>query len=452
MIHYFNKSWAVQLIMQYRGSALPPSIPVALTAGILTVGATYLIEVTTDGDEVSEAKTRHPYAIRTFAQVLGFIVAFRTNIAYGRYEEGMEQLELIASKWVDCFSMMTGFINVEKEFNKDPVQQQQLHDLHNTLYHWFTLMSAIAVQMLLGQPVDVREFRHEPIMNRRTGVPAGAKSDGRGSYTALEDADIKLMSKITPFDPEESTKPLVMGPLVSSEKLLNTCHDPSLQVALWIMEAIARANTTGLIMVDPPILSRVYQELTNGALGVTHAQKITIVSFPFPFAQIVSVMIFLVSFAVPVVVASTIGRVNTAFAAIAAFFVCAGYAGVNRICLELEGPFGTDANDLPLKEFHRFFVNTLSDILLSESRRGFTPSATAHTSLAPPSREPQTSACPELESWLLERKLAPFSKRLSLSELKYFTKQDLIAKFGIDAAIPVLRQIQELAATESKPS
>merc|ERR1719181_2573731 len=105
-------------------------------------------------------------------------------------------------------------------------------------------MNAIAVQMLLGDPVDVREFRHEPISNKKGPIRRG--SNGAAYQQLSEDSmpgsttgQTELMSKIHPFGEHEEKNPLVMGELVSSEKLLNTCHDPSLQVALWIMEAIA---------------------------------------------------------------------------------------------------------------------------------------------------------------------------------------------------------------------
>ena len=42
-------------------------------------------------------------------------------------------------------------------------------------------------------------------------------------------------------------------------------------VSLQAAGEVASANCTGLLHVDPPVLSRFYQELTNGALGLCHA-------------------------------------------------------------------------------------------------------------------------------------------------------------------------------------
>ena len=55
--------------------------------------------------------------------------------------------------------------------------------------------------------------------------------------------------------------------------MLERSADAPLQVALWIMQAVAAANCTGLLHVDPPVLSRFFQELTNGALAHSSRQQ-----------------------------------------------------------------------------------------------------------------------------------------------------------------------------------
>ena len=50
-----------------------------------------------------------------------------------------------------------------------------------------------------------------------------------------------------------------------------------------------RCKEGGLNM-PPPIVSRIYQELSNGSIGFHQAQKIARVPFPFPYAQLLAIM------------------------------------------------------------------------------------------------------------------------------------------------------------------
>ena len=45
-------------------------------------------------------------------------------------------------------------------------------------------------------------------------------------------------------------------------------------------------NEPTKLMTPPPVLSRVYQELSNGMLGFNQSLKLADVPFPFIFAQI----------------------------------------------------------------------------------------------------------------------------------------------------------------------
>jgi len=152
--------------------------------------------------------------------------------------------------------------------------------------------------------------------------------------------------------------PISSGPN-SEYEILSHCNDKVLQIAEWITEAMTFASQKNWCQTPPPILSRVYQEISNGMLGYNQAAKVTLVPFPFPFTQMVSLL--LVSFVVisPIVIAQWTGGpfLSAAFS----FFVTLGYWGLNEICGELENPFGDDANDLPLVEIHQEFIEALSE-------------------------------------------------------------------------------------------
>ena len=58
----------------------------------------------------------------------------------------------------------------------------------------------------------------------------------------------------------------------------------------WGLAGLIRCITVrqreGGVAVPPPILSRVYQELSNAMLGFNSAMKVATTPFPFPYAQL----------------------------------------------------------------------------------------------------------------------------------------------------------------------
>merc|ERR1719379_2644487 len=78
----------------------------------------------------------------------------------------------------------------------------------------------------------------------------------------------------------------MLGALTDREES-QICHsaDPVQTVCKWILYEATRLQINQTSLVPPPILARVYQELSNGMIGYFMALKIADVPFPFPFAQ-----------------------------------------------------------------------------------------------------------------------------------------------------------------------
>merc|ERR1711966_95169 len=113
----------------------------------------------------------------------------------------------------------------------------------------------------------------------------------------------------------------------------------------------------GGMAAPPPVVSRVYQELSNGLLGMTQAKKVADIPFPFPYAQIVQYLQFAFITSCPFVVMSFVSDVAPAM--ILTFLATFCYVSLNEVASELEEPFGTDANALPLHRLHMRFVHRL---------------------------------------------------------------------------------------------
>jgi len=126
----------------------------------------------------------------------------------------------------------------------------------------------------------------------------------------------------------------------------------------WIQSTMVQNHRSGILEVAPPILSRVFQEISNGVGSVYQAYNIAQVPFPFPYAQMVSFLLTVHLLATPLICSVA---VSTTLASIFISFIGAmGLWSLNFISAEIEMPFGDDPNDLPVlllqNEFNRKLV------------------------------------------------------------------------------------------------
>lgn len=135
----------------------------------------------------------------------------------------------------------------------------------------------------------------------------------------------------------------------------------------WVLGIITTNMDTELLPVPAPILTRVFQELSNGKVHMDNALKIARTQFPFPYAQMTIVLLLLHSMFTPVVVCVYTGHwVVAGLFTFAATFVlwC-----IHFIAIEIEEPFGDDVNDLPLFEIQEDTNKSLIMLLEPETLR-----------------------------------------------------------------------------------
>merc|ERR1712083_333725 len=127
-------------------------------------------------------------------------------------------------------------------------------------------------------------------------------------------------------------------------------------------------SVQGRLQVAAPIVSRVYQELSNGMLAFFLAKyKISMVPFPFPFAQVLSYALYAFYLFCPFIVLEIMQGEDRAdleqvgIPLLLNFAACMGYASVNEIAIELEEPFGFDANDYPVHSQQNMIVRAMED-------------------------------------------------------------------------------------------
>jgi hypothetical protein len=102
-----------------------------------------------------------------------------------------------------------------------------------------------------------------------------------------------------------------------------------------------------------------YQELSEGMLAFLENEKIADVPFPFPYAQMLNVLVLSWSFFVPVWVACF---TQSMFAGpIITFMIFQSVWCIQEVARDLENPFGDDANDIPLYDFHKRFCVAMQE-------------------------------------------------------------------------------------------
>merc|ERR1719446_1319660 len=116
-----------------------------------------------------------------------------------------------------------------------------------------------------------------------------------------------------------------------------------------VQSLITNAYDEGILKIPPPILSRVFQTISRGFVNLLNAKKITDTRFPFPFVQLIAVLLVAFTILTPVLLSSYIK--NYFIAVVATFVPVFAVASLNTISQELENPFGTDDNDLPMIHF-----------------------------------------------------------------------------------------------------
>ncbi|CAE8710095.1 unnamed protein product [Polarella glacialis] len=150
-------------------------------------------------------------------------------------------------------------------------------------------------------------------------------------------------------------------------KFLRDAINPCEVIVNWIQRLVIQANDSLVIDVPAPILSRVFQELGSGVVSFTNAKKLRDVPFPFPYAQLISCMLFVHWLFTPVFAAYAIE--SGEWAGVMSFFVTMSFWSLYYIALEIDQPFGEDPNDLPIHKIQQDWNNSLLTLLLSCSKR-----------------------------------------------------------------------------------
>lgn len=317
MIDY-REDWLLYTLLSCKGSVFLRACYFAVPSATLAVLFLYL-------DDWLERDFRRETGLLEAGQtqvwsastgILAALTGFRINRAMSRFWEGTGLLHQMRGEWFDAVSCCVTFSRSALE-----VRHEETMKFRHTLVRLMSLCHGNALQEI-----------------------------GNGDAESCKT-----------IDPHALT-----GDTLDH---MNGCQDYNfnqVEVILHMIQSLITANLDeGILSVPPPILSRVYQTLSRGFVNLLNAKKIVDTCFPFPFAQLISFLLFANCFITPLMVSCIFDK--PVICAVFTFIPVFGLASLNFIGVELENPFGSDPNDLPLDHFQEEMNNCLLMLLHSSS-------------------------------------------------------------------------------------
>ncbi|CAL1163269.1 unnamed protein product, partial [Cladocopium goreaui] len=301
MIDYKHGVWGMGVLLKRRGSVIPKALVWSLPCAIITVLLHQSVESEKGNDSLEMEGIMTIWSSFTF--VLGFLIVFRSNQAYSRFWESVTLFQQTSGEWTSALSNLLSFCRLDEEVNFEVLKFQQY------LIKLLSLLHCSALQTMCE----------------------------------LDDDSLEILS-LTGIE-EKSLRHLKNSP------------DRAETVLLWIEKLIIDANNRNLFEVPAPILSRAFQELSQGMVGVNDVRKIRMVPFPFPYSQYLSLMLVCHWMLTPVMASQLV--VKPYWAGVIVFVVSTSFWTLFYIAQEIDQPFGEDANDLPVREMQKDFNEKL---------------------------------------------------------------------------------------------
>mmetsp|Transcript_20608 Transcript_20608/g.56877 ORF Transcript_20608/g.56877 Transcript_20608/m.56877 type:complete len:473 (-) Transcript_20608:79-1497(-) len=257
--------------------------------------------------------------------------------------------------------VLTGILVLMLEFRTEQALQRFWEGtslLHQMRGEWFDSISCCVTWSILAvesKPNDVKVFRHTIVRLMSLCHGAALEEIGDADYVVekldLAGIDSTTRSVLTDFKERYEFNKV--------EAVLHI-----------IITLITKAHDDGVLKIAPPILTRVYQTLSRGYVCLLNAKKISDTRFPFPYAQLITLLLMLHMVVLPVMLAMLLR--TPLWAGVFTLLPLFGMFTVNFIASELENPYGHDDNDLPLSEFQADMNKSL--LMLLHGRADHFPS------------------------------------------------------------------------------
>lgn len=300
MIEYDPKAYGIFFMFRITGSVIPRGMVWSIPNGLITYGVHHLIHNNVDLSGMDVLWSGYTF-------VLGFLVVFRNSQAYSRFWEGATLIQQVRGEWFNAISSLFSFCNCT------PERAEKVLIFQHLLVRLMSMLFCQALQQICD----------------------------------LDDDSLEIIN-VNEFDFE-------------SLRFLAGTNDRVEVILQWLQRAIVDANDDGIIRVAPPILSRAFQELSRGIVNLNNVRKIKEVPFPFPYAQMIGVMLLIHFLVTPLIAAHYIA--NPIAAAFLSALVTNSFWSLLYIGQEIDHPFGEDPNDLEIADMQQAMNTSLITLL-----------------------------------------------------------------------------------------
>lgn len=239
--------------------------------------------------------------------VLLVLLTFRTQQAFSRYWEGTGLLHQMRAEWFESASCCVSFTRAMKTDAAEKVSNFRL-----TLVRLISLMHALALE----------------------GIHSS--SDACIEHTVIYDIiDVRGLDEET---------------LDYLRWIHEECRCYKVEAVLHMIQTLITHHwEAGILRIPAPIMARVFENLSRGFVGYVNAKKVTDTVFPNVYAQLIICLLCFLSVFTPIIAHSIVEQ--PVVAGFVAFIPVFGMFCVNFIAAEIEKPFGSDKNDLPVAKF-----------------------------------------------------------------------------------------------------
>ncbi len=332
-----------------RGSVLPRLLLPALLAAAVSAGLVLVGDLVFDlGPDGLESLLVNPYGHQIFALTVGFTIVMRVQLAYSRYWEALNQVYVMWSRLSDACTQCIAFDHMAIG---EALEHAEL--FREQIVHLCSLLSALAMQSLQHREAYLDSIVPYELQYSR---------DAEGRFKGASMSAIERGKAVTGMQ-MEAKRPEVIGGLPDTERQL-LMTGPYRRVDIvnsWILRCITLRQSQGGLCVPPPMLTRVFQELSNTMLGFKQARMVADTPFPFAFSQMALFQTIVMMVSIPIIVAAYTTRYS--LAGVISAVCVAGFQSLLEIALELEAPFRGHYNQLPILERHREFNELLHALL-----------------------------------------------------------------------------------------
>jgi len=240
MISYDPGVWGFAGMLRISGSVLPRALALAIPNMFLTIFLNLMInelldETQKDAFVISGLSTSQVWT--TYNWSLGFLIGFRTQQAYSRWWEGGTLLQQARGEWFNAYSSLIAFCSSK------PDKRPQVERFQHLLARLMSMLFSAALEQI-------------------------------------------SQAKNTDFEIIE-----VSGVDMGALDFLRQSTDRVEIILQWIQKLVVESMSQEIVPIAPPVISRVFQELSRGIVNFNNVRKITEFLFPFPYAQMISAML-----------------------------------------------------------------------------------------------------------------------------------------------------------------